>query len=92
MMLTLASIFWLGTKELRSVLSDIVLLPLIIWSFSFAIYEQASSMGETVNNASIAFVDEDHGTVGQDVQTNFEIKYEREGRTFHRLAYRKRSG
>jgi tRNA (guanine-N7-)-methyltransferase len=38
----------------------------------------------------IPFVDEDHGTVGQDVQTNFEIKYEREGRTFHRLAYRKR--
>jgi len=38
----------------------------------------------------IAFVDENHGTVGQDVQTNFEIKYEREGRTFHRLAYRKR--
>ncbi len=38
----------------------------------------------------IPFEDEDSGTVGQNVETNFEIKYEREGRTFHRLAYRKR--
>jgi tRNA (guanine-N7-)-methyltransferase len=39
----------------------------------------------------IPFVDEEYGTVGQDLKTNFEIKYEREGRTFHRLAYRKRT-
>lgn len=39
----------------------------------------------------IPFVDEDHGTVGQNLQTNFEIKYEREGRTFYRLAFSKRA-
>jgi ABC-2 type transport system permease protein len=35
---TWINIFWLGTKELRSVLGDGVMVALIIWSFSFSIY------------------------------------------------------
>lgn len=61
----LLNIFWLGTKEFRSVFSDMIMLFLIIWSFSFAIYEQASAIGETVNNASIAFVDEDRSSLSR---------------------------
>ena len=61
----LINIFWLGTKEFRSVFSDMIMLSLIIWSFSFAIYEQASAIGETVNNASIAFVDEDRSSLSR---------------------------
>jgi len=38
------------------------------------------------------WADEDFGTVGEDVRTNFEIKYEREGRQFYRLAFRRTSG
>jgi len=38
----------------------------------------------------VDFVDEAYGTVGDDIKTNFEIKYEREGRTFYRFAFRKR--
>ena len=37
----------------------------------------------------VDFVDEAYGTVGDDIKTNFEIKYEREGRTFYRFAFRK---
>ena len=37
---------------------------------------------------AIDWADEDYGIVGEDIRTNFEIKYEREGRTFHRLAFR----
>ncbi|MEP3666785.1 MAG: ABC transporter permease, partial [Roseibium sp.] len=58
-------IFWLGTKELRSVLGDVFLLALIAWSFSFAIYSQSTGMSETVNNASIAIVDEDRSTLSR---------------------------
>lgn len=64
-MRTLQNIFWLGMKEMRSVFSDWIMVALIVWAFSFAIYEQSSAMGETVNNASIAFVDEDRSALSR---------------------------
>jgi len=60
---TLANIFWLGTKELRSFLRDYVLLGLVVYSFSLAIIAQAQSSSQEVHNASIAIVDEDHSTL-----------------------------
>ncbi|WP_334147193.1 ABC transporter permease [Hyphomicrobium sp.] len=59
MLRTLANIFWLGNKELRSVFSDVLMVAFIVWSFTFSIAERATGMGDTVNNASIAIVDED---------------------------------
>lgn len=38
----------------------------------------------------IAFEDVDYGTAEGSVRTNFEVKYEREGRDFFRLAFRRR--
>lgn len=64
-MRTLHNIFWLGMKEMRSVFSDWIMVALIVWAFSFAIYEHSSAMGETVNNASIAFVDEDRSALSR---------------------------
>jgi ABC-2 type transport system permease protein len=58
-MRALANIFWLGTKELRSFFQDYVLLGLVIWSFSFAIYTQAQESSQELHNASVAIVDED---------------------------------
>ncbi len=43
MRFALGNIFWLGTKELRSFFSDAVLLGLVIYAFSFAVYVQAYS-------------------------------------------------
>jgi len=59
------NIFWLGIKELRSVLSDVVMVVLIIYSFSVAIYSQAKAQSESVNNASVAIVDEDNSTLSR---------------------------
>lgn len=59
-MRTIANIFWLGTKELRSFMRDFVLLGLVIYAFSFAIIAQAGSFSQEVHNASVAIVDEDH--------------------------------
>lgn len=64
-MRTLQNIFWLGMKQMRSVFSDWIMVALIVWAFSFAIYEHSSAMGETVNNASIAFVDEDRSALSR---------------------------
>lgn len=59
------NIYWLGLKELRSVLSDFVMLLLIIYSFSLAIYAQSTATSESVNNASVAIVDEDHSALSR---------------------------
>ncbi len=64
-MKTWINIFWLGTKELRSVLSDVVMVVLIIYAFSLAIYSQSTATSESVNNASVAIVDEDHSTLSR---------------------------
>jgi ABC-2 type transport system permease protein len=60
---TLANIFWLGTKELRSFLRDYVLLGLVVYSFTLAIIAQAQSSSQEVHNASVAIVDEDHSVL-----------------------------
>lgn len=62
-MKTWINIYWLGTKELRSLLSDVIMLMLIIYSFSLAIYAESTAISESVNNASIAIVDEDHSAL-----------------------------
>jgi ABC-2 type transport system permease protein len=55
-----ANIFWLGTKELRSLQRDTVLVVFVVYAFTLAIYSQAKGTSSEVHNASIAFVDEDH--------------------------------
>lgn len=56
---SLAHIYRLGIKELYSLRRDPVLVFLILYTFTFAIYTVASGVKTEVRNASIAFVDED---------------------------------
>jgi ABC-2 type transport system permease protein len=72
---TLANIFWLGTKELRSFLRDYVLLGLVIYSFSLAIIAQAQSSSQEVRNASVAIVDEDHSELSRRITHAFLPPY-----------------
>jgi len=65
----LATIFWLGTKELRSVLRDTVMVVFIIWSFTLGITSKAGSQGESVNNASVAIVDQDGSALSARIET-----------------------
>lgn len=55
----LRHIFWLGLKEAISLRRDTVMLLLLVYSFSAAILMEATGTSTSVNNASIAFVDED---------------------------------
>ena len=68
---TLLNIFWLGLKEIRSLLSDTVMVVFVIYAFTLAIYVQATGTSSEVNNASIAFVDEDQSALSKEVFNAF---------------------
>ncbi len=74
-MSTVSNIFWLGTKELRSVLQDFVLLGLVIYSFSVAIITEAQSNEQEPHNASIAVVDEDRSELSRRIAHAFMPPY-----------------
>ena len=61
----LQRIFWLGLKETVSLRRDTVMLGLLIYSFSVAIVIEATGTSTSVNNASIAFVDEDRSALSR---------------------------
>jgi ABC-2 type transport system permease protein len=56
----LLNIFRLGVTELRSLRHDNVLLLLVFYAFTYAIYSAATGTSSELRNASIAVVDEDH--------------------------------
>ncbi len=59
------NIFWLGLKEMASLLSDWVMVLFVVYAFTMAIYVQATGTTTQVNNASIAFVDEDESALSK---------------------------
>src|SRR5262245_24382528 len=70
-MKTWVNIFWLGLKEIRSLLSDTVLVVFVIYAFTLAIHVQATGTSSEVNNASIAFVDEDGSALSKEIFNAF---------------------
>jgi ABC-2 type transport system permease protein len=74
------NILWLGLKEIRSLMSDIVLVAFVVYAFTFTIYTQATGTSSEVNNASIAFADEDGSTLSRELANAFyppRFKYPR---------------
>jgi ABC-2 type transport system permease protein len=68
---SLTNVFWLALKEFRSVLSDKVLVVFVLYAFTWTIYQQASGTSNEVNNASIAFADEDQSTLSKELVNAF---------------------
>src|SRR5581483_3033317 len=62
---------WLGLKELRSLMSDAVMVVFVVYGFTMAIYIQATGTSSEVNNASIAFVDEDDSPMSNELLNAF---------------------
>ena len=67
----LSNIFWLGLKELRSLASDPVLVGFILYAFSLSILTQARGVKSEVNNASLAFIDEDESQLSKELMAAF---------------------
>jgi ABC-2 type transport system permease protein len=61
----LDNILWLGIKELYSLRNDYVMMFLIVYTFTFAIYTVAHGVKTEVRNASVAVVDEDHSQLSR---------------------------
>jgi ABC-2 type transport system permease protein len=68
---SLKNILWLGVKELRSLMSDAVMVVFVVYAFTLAIYVQATGTSSEVNNASIAFVDEDGSVLAKELINSF---------------------
>ena len=64
---SLTNIYWLGLKEIRSLVSDKVLVVFVLYAFTWTIYQQATGTSNEVNNASIAFADEDNSTLSKEL-------------------------
>jgi ABC-2 type transport system permease protein len=68
---TLLNILWLGLKEIRSLMRDKVMVLFVVYAFTFTIYTQATGTSSEVNNASIAFVDEDGSPLAKELFNAF---------------------
>ena len=71
----LANIFNLGVKELRSLMRDPVMLLLIAYAFTAAIYSAAAAIPETLKNAAIGIVDEDRSALSMRLVSAFYPPY-----------------
>ena len=58
-------VFWLGTKELRGLRADPVLLFLIVFAFGVGVYNMATGVKKEVENAPVGIVDEDHSELSR---------------------------
>jgi len=72
---TWSNIYRLGLKELKSLGADKVLLILIAWAFSGAIYTAATGASLELRNAPVAVVDEDQSPLSRRIVDAFYPPY-----------------
>ncbi len=65
MLSNLQNIYRLGLKELISLRYDVVLVVLIVYFFSYAVYAPSKGTQMDLINASVAVVDEDHSPLSR---------------------------
>lgn len=71
----LSNVFRLGVKELASLASDKVLALFVIYSFSFAVYSEATGVKTDIANAPVAVVDSDRSPLSARIQDGFLKPY-----------------
>lgn len=67
----LSNIYRLGIKEIWSLLRDPIMLFLIGYTFSFAVYIASTAMPNSLHKAPIAIVDEDNSQLSQRINHAF---------------------
>ncbi|RLA58309.1 MAG: hypothetical protein DRR04_11240, partial [Gammaproteobacteria bacterium] len=71
----LAVIFWLGTKELRSLQQDTVIIALLVFAFTFSVYIRAVGTAAEVHNATVGIVDEDRSVLSRRIANALQAPY-----------------
>ena len=69
------NVFRLGLKELASLSHDVVMVVLIIYVFTVAVYSEATAMKTDVNNAGVAIVDADQSTLSSRIKDALQPPY-----------------
>lgn len=70
-MASVANVWTLGVKELRSLLHDPAMLLLMAFAFTVSIYTAATGIPETLHMAPLAIVDEDHSQLSERIDSAF---------------------
>ncbi len=71
----LSNIWHLGVKELRSLRTDPVLLALIVYTFTFAVYSVSTGVRFEVDRAAVGVVDEDRSNLSQRLTAAIQEPY-----------------
>jgi ABC-2 type transport system permease protein len=71
----LSNVINLGVKELRSLARDPVMLILIVYAFTFAVYTAATVVPDTLHKAPIAIIDEDRSALSTRLTAAFYPPY-----------------
>ncbi len=69
------NVFHLGLKELASLARDVVMVVLIIYVFTVAVYSEATAMRTDVSNAGVAVVDADQSTLSFRIKDALQPPY-----------------
>lgn len=78
------NVFRLGLKEIESLSRDIVMVVLIVYVFTVAVYAMATGIKTEVNNASVAVVDADQSTLSNRIKAALQPPYFRTPREIDR--------
>jgi ABC-2 type transport system permease protein len=71
----LQNVFHLGLKEFASLARDVVMVGLIIFEFTGAVYSEADAMKTDINNVKVAVVDDDHSTLSGRIRDAIQPPY-----------------
>jgi ABC-2 type transport system permease protein len=69
------NVFHLGLKEIASLSRDVVMVALIIFEFTGAVYSEADAMKVDINNARVAIVDADQSTLSARIKDALRPPY-----------------
>jgi ABC-2 type transport system permease protein len=78
------NVFHLGLKELASLSRDVVMVVLIIYASTVAVYSEATAMRTDVSNAGVAVVDADQSTLSSRIKDALQPPYFRTPREIDR--------
>ena len=79
-----ANVFRLGVKEFASLSRDVVMVALIVYVFTLAVYSEATAMRTDVSNAAVAVVDADQSTLSSRIKDALQPPYFRTPREIDR--------
>lgn len=69
------NVYWLGLKELASLAGDTVMVVLIVYAFTGAVYSVAKGVQMDVRNAGIAVVDGDRSILSARIRDGLQAPY-----------------